>query len=88
MSWREIAHHAYGEKVNFATLNRIANSKGAWLPKDEKILTALGLLKPRSPFAVLPKWFDRTPEALAWFNGKKQIVKDMNTNTREALRKR
>jgi len=49
MSWREIAHHAYGDKVHFATLNRIAKSKGSWLPKDCEILTALGLKKPRKP---------------------------------------
>lgn len=49
MSWREIAFHVYKEKVNFATLNRFANSGGTWIPKDEKILCALGLKKEHKP---------------------------------------
>lgn len=85
-SWRQIAQQDYCNRVNYATLNRIANSKGTWLPKDPEILTALGLLKPRSPFAVLPKWFDRTPEALAWFNGQREKVKGMGKETRDFVK--
>lgn len=38
--------------VNHTTLSRIIKSKGTWLPKDPSILTALGLIKPRSPRPV------------------------------------
>jgi len=46
-SWRAIAREDYRNRVNFATLNRIANSGGAWLPKERKILRALGLVERR-----------------------------------------
>lgn len=42
-SWRVIAREDFNGNVNHATLNRIAISRGAWLPKDKKILIALGL---------------------------------------------
>lgn len=38
--------------VNHTTLSRLANSRGAWLPKSTEILTALGLIKPRKPRIV------------------------------------
>ena len=37
--------------VKPGTLNRIANEKGNWLPKDVEILVALGLKKVREPKA-------------------------------------
>jgi hypothetical protein len=46
-SWRVIAREDYSDRVNYATLNRFANSKGTWIPKDEHILIALGLITPR-----------------------------------------
>ena len=86
-SWRQIAREDYCNRVNYATLNRFANGKGEWIPKDENILLALGLIKPRSPFAILPKWFDRSEDALAWFKGKREKVKEMHQDTREAMMK-
>lgn len=52
-SWRVIAREDYGGKVNHATLNRIANSEGAWLPKDKALLILLGLKKERKPMKKL-----------------------------------
>lgn len=46
-SWRKIAKKYYGDHVHFATLNRIANSEGQWLPKDRKVLITLGLVERR-----------------------------------------
>lgn len=58
-SWRVIAHEDYHDAINYATLNRIALSKGAWLPKDETILMALGLITPRRPHSKdLFDWTD------------------------------
>ena len=42
-SWRRIAREDYGNKVHFATLNRIAIHGGEWLPKGRNVLIALGL---------------------------------------------
>lgn len=67
-SWRDIARDAYGDKVNFATLNRIAKSKGTWLPKDEGILITLGLkqpCKPKSPPAPIPAWLKQVKKQIA-----------------------
>jgi hypothetical protein len=67
-SWRKIAREDYGDKVNFATLNRIAKSGGEWIPKNKEILVALGLSKPRSKFprpAWLLKWY-RLPKDERW----------------------
>lgn len=91
-SYREIATDLYvfgggdfktPNPIKAGTINRIANSKGEWLPKDEDILKALGLLKPRSLFAILPRWFKRTAENLQWFKSKRQQVKILYRNTRK-----
>lgn len=55
-------------------------------PKNIEDRKACGLireLKPRSPFAVLPKWFERTKENLQWFKSKRQQVKVLYRNTRK-----
>ena len=60
ISYRSIERNGYTDPlkgivikpgVNHTTLSRIANSRGAWLPKDKAILTALGLIKQRKPKA-------------------------------------
>jgi transcriptional regulator with XRE-family HTH domain len=78
-SWRELSEK-YG--VNHATLNRIANSRGSWLPKDADILKKLGLITTRSPYAIMPRWWNRTPEALAAFLHIRGRVKQMSDDTR------
>lgn len=82
-SWRTIAREDYGDRVHFATLNRIALSKGKWLPKDEQVLIVLGLIKLRSPYAGMPRYFHRTPEALSWFQHKKELVKSLSQASRK-----
>lgn len=85
-SWREIAAANFGGQVHYATINRIAIHKGAWLPKDEKILDALGLITKRSPYAIMPKHFNRTPEALEWFLHKRTLAKGIAEDTKKAQR--
>lgn len=51
-SWRTISREDYNGNVNHATLNRIANSKGEWLPKDEGLLMTLGLKRERKAKAT------------------------------------
>ena len=77
-SWRRISHEDYAGAVHPGTLCRFAKSDGAWLPKDNRILVALGLkrpnrLKPEKP--PLPEWAKRV---------KKRIAK-MAKATRESL---
>lgn len=85
MSWREIAHVVYEDKVHFATLNRIAKSKGTWLPKDENVLKVLGLIRERSPYSILPRWYKRTPEALAYFKRMREAIKTESQKTRKSF---
>ena len=90
-SWRTIAREDYQGQVNHATLNRIAISKGEWLPKDDKILTVLGLKTVRSPYAIMPRWWNRTPEALAAFlyiRGKAKGIADETKAAQFAYKKR
>lgn len=63
-SWRDL-EKTY--EVAAGTLNRFAKSHGQWLPKDEVILKKLGLLIEPSPYRVMPRWWERTPEALQHF---------------------
>jgi hypothetical protein len=52
-SWRVISREDYNGQVNHATLNRIAKSDGAWLPKDIHLLILLGIKKERKPMKKL-----------------------------------
>lgn len=83
-SWREIAAQDYDNQVHFATLNRIAINKGEWLPRDETVLELLGLIVKRSPYAIMPRYFQRTPEALNWFLHKRNLAKGIADETRRA----
>lgn len=63
-TWRAIAKDDYGNRVAAGTLNRIAKSKGAWLPKSDATLITLGLKKqPRQKSAPTSLW-DMSAEAL------------------------
>ena len=44
-SWRQIAREDYGDQVHFATLNRIANAAGEWIPRSRKVQLLLGLVE-------------------------------------------
>ena len=79
ISWRALAK-TYG--VAAGTLNRIANSHGEWLPKDETILCKLGLLTVRSPYAIMPRWWKRTPEALQHFKYIRDQARTIGNDTR------
>lgn len=58
--WREIAQEDYPPIVKAGTLNRIAKSGGKWMPKNKKILAALGMCKQPPKYdrpAWLYKWY-------------------------------
>ena len=67
-SWRLVAGDYQSPVIKAGTLNRIANTDGEWLPCDEEILIALGLMKPRKPKPnprVIPKWEKRVRKQIA-----------------------
>ncbi len=80
-SWRDLAK-TYG--VAAGTLNRFAKSHGEWLPKDENILQKLGLITVRSPYAIMPRWWERTPEALQRFKYVRDQARIIANETRAA----
>ena len=52
LHWREIAEFYPG--VSFATLNRIAKSKGEWVPKSVHLQELLGIIREPHEKKVLP----------------------------------
>jgi hypothetical protein len=80
-----ISYRGLEEKYGVAagTLNRIANSHGEWLPKDPVILKKLGLITERSPYAIMPRWWARTPEAFAAFMRTRGQAKKLADDTRQ-----
>lgn len=83
-SYRTIAREDYQGEIDQSTLSRIARSKGTWLPKDETILSKLGLLTTRSPYAIMPRWWERTPEALQMFLYTRNQARIIANETRAA----
>ena len=80
-TWRDLSARYGG--VNHATLNRIAKSRGQWIPKDETILKKLGLVTVRSPYAIMPRWWERTPETLRLFMYIRSQARIISNETRE-----
>lgn len=81
LTWRDLE---FLTGVKAGTLNRIANSHGEWLPKDEGILAKLQLLTVRSPYAIMPRWWERTPEALQRFKYIRDQARIIANETRDA----
>lgn len=63
-SYRAIVNEDYGGLFSHAVLVRIANSDGAWLPKTEEILIALGLITRRKKQHQPRDLFDMATGAL------------------------
>jgi hypothetical protein len=67
-SYRTISRDDFQGKVDQSTLSRIARTRGAWLPKDESILIALGLKQPKEPKpprAPDPEWLKEVKKRIA-----------------------
>lgn len=75
-SWRKIAAEYYGGEVSHGLLQRFAKEPD-YIPQDERIQKALDLPTPKNPYRILPRWYKRTPEALAFFNNKRAQIKQM-----------
>jgi len=80
-SWRAMAKDIYGGEIKFGTLERFATDK-KYIPRDNDLLNILGVMIARSPYRILPKWFNRTPEALEFFNHVRSQIKFMYNEAR------
>lgn len=84
-SWRKISAEYYGGRVKHGVLNRFANDPD-YVPADGMLLDELGLIIPPNPYGILPRWYKRIPEALEYFNQKREQVKLMSVNTKQSVR--
>ena len=82
-SYRIIARDYYGGRIKFGTLQRFAEDKN-YVPKDEKLLDTLGLIKERSPYSIMPRWLKREPYVFCRFMMTRHAIKDMFDKTKEA----
>jgi len=76
-----MAHDIYNNEIKFGTLERFATDS-AYVPKDMNLLFILGVMTERSPYRGLPKWYNRTPAALEFFNTKRAQIKQMSVDTK------
>jgi hypothetical protein len=81
------------EVASIQTLGRFVNEKD-YVPANLEVCKALGIIAEPNPYRILPSWYNRTPEALAFFNRKREQIKEMSVNakntikeTRDGLRK-
>ena len=66
----------YDGAVTFQMLGRFIKEKD-FVPASFEICKALDLLADPNPYRGLPKWYKRTPEALRFFNTKREQIKEM-----------
>lgn len=66
-----------GGGMTFQSLGRFISEKD-YVPKDPKVCKLLDLYADPNPYRSLPKWYKRTPEALAFFNEKRNQIKSMS----------
>ena len=71
-----------GNGMTFQSLGRFISEKD-YVPKDEKVCKLLDLYADPNPYRSLPKWYKRTPEALAFFNEKRDQIKRMYNEAKE-----
>ena len=84
-SYRDMATEIYGDKVSHGVLQRLATDK-KYTPANVKILQALEVIQKPNPYRILPRRFNRTPEALEWFNKKREQIRTMSDAAKEQRR--
>lgn len=85
-SWRKMSQEYYGGRVKHGVLCRFATDAD-YVPSDETLLAELDLIEPPNPYRIMPRWFMRTPNALAWYNRKREQVKNLSETTRKTTRR-
>lgn len=81
-SWREISEQDYEGKIHFATLNKIANSNGAYIPSDKAAQYLLGLYKPRP---ITPNTMHNNEAAQSWTLYMRHLIKSNQVPTPKNL---
>jgi hypothetical protein len=81
-SWRRISEEYYAGRVKHGVLNRFA-LHADYVPADPEIQQELGLIVPPNPYRALPRWYKRTPEALAYFDRKRAQIRTMSDAAKE-----
>lgn len=80
LSLRQMAK-ALKNKITFQALGRFISEKN-YIPKDEAVCKLLDLYADPNPYHGLPKWYNRTPEALNFFNEKRMQIKQMSNDAK------
>ncbi len=77
-SLREMASspHFYNNAITFQNLGRFINERD-YTPASLEVCKALDILADPNPYRGLPKWYQRTQEALDFFNTKRVQIKQM-----------
>jgi len=83
-TWREIAERDYGGQIHFSVLNRIANTKGTYIPTDKASQYLLGLYKPRR---LTPRTINNDDRGQSWTLWMRELVKSLRTPTPKELTK-
>jgi hypothetical protein len=75
---REMADspHFYNGAITFQTLGRFIHERD-YIPAKYETCKTLDILADANPYRILPRWYYRTPEALAYFNGIRLKIKTM-----------
>lgn len=78
-SLREMATspHFYNGAVTFQTLGRFVNERD-YVPANFETCKALDIIADLNPYRGLPKWYKRIPEALQFFNTKREQIQVMS----------
>jgi hypothetical protein len=84
---REMASspHFYNGSITFQTLGRFVHEKN-YVPASIETCRVLDIIADPNPYRSMPRYFQRTPEALTWFLHKRELVKGIADETRDAQR--
>lgn len=85
-SFRQMSDEIFGGKVSFQVLGRFAKEKD-YVPVDEEVLKALDLITPPNPYRVLPRYFQRTKEALAFYRHQGDLIRKAGADAKAQFRR-
>ena len=74
-----------GNQITRQQLGRFIKEKD-YVPTEERICELLDLYADPNPYRILPRWWERTPEALAAFNKTRAGIGFMYEQQRESIK--
>jgi len=84
-SWRVVSRDYYPE-VTFQTLQAFADKKRKYIPSSDAVRDTLDLWADPNPYRSLPRWYKRTPAALAFVTDKRNKIKQMFDDAKKEAR--